>query len=247
MIVIVVSTYLGICLLLFFFQRSLLYHPTRVPKERQSTLRAFEVEGATLQVSVRPRSFDEAVLYFGGNGEDVSASLDRFAHGFPRHAIYMVHYRGYGGSSGSPSQDALFADGQAMFDQVHQEHEHVIVVGRSLGSGIAIHVASKKPVSRLILVTPYDSILNVAKGQFPVFPVGLMLHDKFESWREAPLVTAPTLVVIAELDEIIAPKRSQALMKHFSPGVAELVELKGVGHNSIATNPEYMRAVTKKD
>jgi pimeloyl-ACP methyl ester carboxylesterase len=110
---------------------------------------------------------------------------------FPDRAIYLLHYRGYGGSSGTPSEKALFADALTLFDEVRTKHSSVDVVGRSLGSGVAVYVASLRPVARLVLVTPFDSLEGLAALRFPYVPVKWLLRDKFESWRFAPQVTAP--------------------------------------------------------
>lgn len=84
-----------------------------------------------------------------------------------------------------PSEVALVADALALFDRVYAEHPHVVVGGRSLGSGVAVHVASLRPVARLVLVTPYDSLYGIAARQFPYVPVRWLLWDTFESWRYA--------------------------------------------------------------
>jgi pimeloyl-ACP methyl ester carboxylesterase len=185
------------------------------------------------------------LVYFGGNGEDVSANLDAFSRAFPQHAIYLLHYRGYGGSSGKPSEGDLQADAQALFDKVAAEHSEVAVIGRSLGSGIAVRLATQRPVARLVLVTPYDSIQELAAQQFPYFPVRWLLTDKFESWRHAPQVRAPTLLLAAEFDEVIPRASTQRLSESFAPGIATLVVLPGAGHNTIGNSPQYLDAVRR--
>ena len=74
------------------------------------------------------------------------------------------------------------------------------MAGRSLGSGVAVRLASQRPASRLILITPYDSLQDLATAQFPFVPVKWLLRDKFESWRYAARITVPTLIVAAEHD-----------------------------------------------
>jgi pimeloyl-ACP methyl ester carboxylesterase len=113
-------------------------------------------------------------------------------------------------------------------------------VGRSLGSGVAIRLASERPVSRLVLVTPYNSLQEIAAGQFRYFPVRWLLKDKFESWRYAPRITAPTLIVAAGNDEVIPRWSTDALFHHFAPGIAMMKTIAAVGHNSISGSPEYM-------
>jgi uncharacterized protein len=114
-----------------------------------------------------------------------------------------------------------------------------LFIGRSLGSGIAVHVASVRPAERLVLVTRYDSLQEIAANQFPFFPVRWLLLDKFESWRYAPHVTAPTLLIAAEHDEVIPRASTNLLYQRFRPGTATLTVVRGVGHNTISESAEY--------
>jgi uncharacterized protein len=122
---------------------------------------------------------------------------------------------------------------------VHAAHPNVVVIGRSLGTGVAIRLATQRPVARLVLVTPYDSIQDLAAAQFPFFPVRWLLTDKYESGRYAPLVTAPTTIVAAEHDEVIPRSSTDQLHARFSSGVAKFIVLPGTGHNTISDNPLY--------
>jgi pimeloyl-ACP methyl ester carboxylesterase len=232
--------YLAICGLIFFFQRSLIYFPQPGEGNAGATLIALPVASERVLVCVRPKEGRHALIYFGGNAEDVSLNMPALAAGFPDSAIFLLHYRGYGGSSGKPSQDALFADAMSLFDQVHTSHPDVDVVGRSLGSGIAVYVASCRPVARLVLVTPYDSLKELAARQFPYLPVSWLLLDTFESWRFAPRVTAPTLIIAADHDEVVPRASTELLRSRFKSGVASFVTLPGTGHNTISASPEYI-------
>jgi pimeloyl-ACP methyl ester carboxylesterase len=232
--------YLALCVGLALFQRSLIYFPQAGSdlQDPADTLR-LEVPGASLAVSVRPHDGPRALLYFGGNAEDVAQSLPAFSQEFPDRALYLMHYRGYGGSSGKPTEEALQSDAEALFDLVHKTHREIAVLGRSLGSGVAIRLASRRPVARLVLVTPYDSLEELAAGQFPYVPVSWILRDKFESWRYAPAIRVPTLILMAEQDEVIPPASTRRLAARFNPGVAYLKVIPGVGHNSISGSPRY--------
>lgn len=232
--------YLLICAGLYLFQRSLLYFPQPSRYQDAAHTLMLPVTGAMLQVTTEARAGAGAVLYFGGNAEDVSLNLTTFAQAFPDRAVYLMHYRGYGQSSGEPSEAALQQDALVLFDQVAQQHQDIAVIGRSLGSGVAIWLASQRPVSRLVLVTPYDSIEAVAAGQYPYVPVSWLLRDKYLSWRYAPAITAPTLLLVASDDRLIPPSHSQRLLQAFHPGVARLEELAGVNHTSISASPRYL-------
>jgi hypothetical protein len=116
-------------------------------------------------------------------------------------------------------------------------------MGRSLGSGVAVQLAAARPVERLVLVTPYDSLVNVAREYFRWLPVGLLMRDRYESARRASQVSAPVLVVIAGDDEIIPRKRSDAIAAAFAPGQARVVVVPGVGHNTLDLSPKYLMSV----
>ena len=234
---VVVLVYVAACAALFYFQRSLIYFPQTAARPGDSM--ALKVEGATLQVATRPHAGPDAVIYFGGNAEDVSATMPELMSAFPAQALFLMHYRGYGGSSGAPSEQALHRDALALFDKVHAQHPRVVVVGRSLGSGIAVRLATLRPVARLVLVTPYDSLQDLAASLYPMFPVRWLLADKFESKRYAPLVQVPTTIVAAERDEVIPRASTDQLHALFAGGVARMHVLPGVGHNTISAHPLY--------
>jgi len=243
-LVVAVFVYLGACAALFFFQRSLIYFPQPSSLGSSSQIQ-LPVDGAELRVSVRPHAGPHALIYFGGNAEDVSVSLPSLSTAFPEHAIFLMHYRGYGGSSGAPSEPALQEDALKLFDKIHADHPNVVVVGRSLGSGIAIRLATQRPVSRLVLVTPYDSLQDLAAAQFPFFPVRWLLSDKYDSGRYAPLVTAPTTLVAAEHDEVIPRWSTDQLHARFAQGVARFIVLPGTSHNTISMSSLYLDNIVR--
>jgi pimeloyl-ACP methyl ester carboxylesterase len=227
--------------MLFFFQRSLIYIPQPGSGNDGATTVTLQAATARVLVSTRPKEGKRALIYFGGNAEDVSFSMPSLSAGFPDSAIYLLHYRGYGGSSGRPSEEALFKDALTLFDEVHAMHPDVNLVGRSLGSGIAVYVASLRPVARLVLVTPFDSLQELAARQFPFVPVRWLLLDKFESWRFAPHVNARTLIIAAEHDEVVPRASTELLKSRFKSGLASFEVLAGTSHNTISSSPEYMQ------
>lgn len=230
-VLILAAVYAGLCAALYLLQRSLIYFPPR--RYAAVEVERLAVADATLAVAVRRAAGPGALIYFGGNAEDVAWSLPEIARAFPERALFLPYYRGYGESTGKPSEAALHADALALFDRVRAEHPDVIVVGRSLGSGVAVRLASRRPVRRLVLVTPFDSLLRIAQRQFSIFPVSWFLRDAYESWRWAPEVRAPTLLLAAENDAIVALAHVEALLASFRPGVATLERLAGADHDSI--------------
>jgi hypothetical protein len=232
--------YVGLCVALFLAQRSFIYYPQRkIPADNSPTL-TLNLDGERIQVSTRLEPGTNAVIYFGGNAEDVSRSLPTLAAAFPGRSLYALNYRGYGGSTGKPSEATLIADALALFDHVHADQPRIIVIGRSLGSGVAVHIASMRPADSLVLITPYDSLAALAAGQFPFFPVRRLLLDKFESRRYAPKITAPTRLIAAQDDDVIPFASTQSLFEHFPKTLATLTVIPGVGHNSISESPDYI-------
>lgn len=145
--------YVVLCGALFVLQRWLIYFPQPGLADRGVVKMTLENSGERLQVSIRPHKGRRALMYFGGNAEDVSLDMPSFASAFPNEAIYLLNYRGYGGSTGNPSERALFADGLALFDRVHADHPE----------------ASCEPAQKLFFIAA------VLRGQFSA---GLRTLDK---------------------------------------------------------------------
>ena len=237
----IAAVYVAVCIALFLLQRSMIYHPQPRTAPVGTPLLTLPVDGREVLATMREHEGLKALLYFGGNAEDVSANLPGMAAIFPDHALYLLHYPGYGGAPGRPSETALVADALALFDPVAARHPKVTVIGRSLGSGVAIQVASARPVERLVLVTPYDSLLEIATHRFPGIPIGWILRDKFESGRHAAKVTAPTLLIAAANDTVIPRASTDQLLGRFAGGIAMLGTLADADHNFADSNPEYVR------
>jgi uncharacterized protein len=233
-----------VCAVLFFTQRSLIYYPQPRSNRFASTLLTLQTETGTVHVSSRPSDGPNAVIYFGGNAEDVSADVPDLIETFPGDAIYALHYPGYGGSSGRPTERGILMDALALYDQVRGQHANIILIGRSLGTGVAVHVASLRPVVELVLVTPFDSLGDAAAANYPFLPVRWLLQDKFESWRYAPKVTAPTRIIVAGDDEVVPRASTERLRTRFKSGVVvSYTVIPRAGHNTISDNPEFWSLV----
>ncbi len=242
LLTIAIGVYAGLCLIFLVFQRSFIYMPRPATPGGADVL-TLGVPGATVLVSMRPHDGPQALVFFGGNAEDVAQTVPGLAEAFPDRAVYGMHYRGYGGSTGRPAEAALRADARALFELVSARHPDVIVVGRSLGSSLAIQLAAERPVSRLALITPFDSILSIAQRVAPFLPMRLLLRDTYESWRYAPRVTCPTLVIAASHDELVPLADTQRLVAGFAPGVATLRIVEGTDHNSVSGEAEFWEAL----
>ncbi|PIF48068.1 hypothetical protein CLU80_0297 [Pseudomonas sp. 29] len=241
LVALIVAVYLVLCAALFFFQRSLIYFPQPNAVSGSDSHLILSMPDARVSVITRERVGPRALIYFGGNAEDVSRNLPEFAEAFPDYAVYLLNYRGFGGSGGSPSEAAIAEDALALFDQVYASHPQVAVVGRSLGSGVAVRLASQRPVQQLILVTPYNSLEEIAARQYPWVPVQWLLKDRFESGKYAAHIRVPTLLLAASDDEVIPRASTQRLLENFPQGVAVLRVVPDSGHNSISDRAQYLQ------
>ncbi len=231
---------------LIFFPQS--YAPTRHLPAGVENLE-IELDGVRLAGYLKRAGpgAGRLIVYFGGNAEEVSGNLSDIAR-LPGVHWALFNYRGYGNSTGKPSQDALFADAVAIVDELTRRLnvpvENVILLGRSLGSGVAVHVASKRRTAGLILATPYDSVTNVAKSAYPIFPIALLLRHPFDSLSLAKKLGTPALFLVAESDNVIPRKHSKNLFDHWL-GEKEWVVIPGAGHNDISNSDAYWEAIRR--
>ncbi len=225
-------------IILYIFQRNLIYFPTTfIPHEFNTE--TFMIEDEKINVISLNKNKQNAILYFGGNAEAVIYNAAAFIQTFPEHTIYLVNYRGYGGSTGSPSEQALFNDAQFIYDELIKKHDSISVIGRSLGSGIATYLASKRQIKKLILITPFDSIQKVAQGRFPIYPMRFLLKDKYNSISQIKNIKAKTLILLAQHDEIIPLKNSQTLINEFPKEQVLVKTILNSGHNDLSQDQKY--------
>ena len=223
---------------LFFYQRKLIYFPTGKIRHSYELLK-LENGKETLEVIVLNPGKNKALLYFGGNAEAVVHNAVDFLTAFPLHTVYLFNYRGYGGSSGQPTEEGIYSDALSLFDKVQEKQAKISVMGRSLGSGAATYLASKRPVEKMVLVSPYDSIKSVAQNKFPIYPMFLLLKDKYDSIGRVKEIQAKTIILIAENDEVIPKKHSLRLISEFPPEQITVKTISDTGHNDISNKMEY--------
>lgn len=236
------SAYVLASVWLYRSQRRMLYFPQPLLSRPRAESFAIESHGVRRHGWIINPGREQALLYFGGNRESVEQNDELFARALPRASIYLIPYRGFSGNPGSPSEQALFADALADYDYVAARHPVVDVMGRSLGSGVAVYVAVNRPVSRLVLTTPYDSIQSLAQQKYPLFPMRLILEDKFDSSQRVPSLSAKTLVLVADHDLVVPRASTDRLISKFRvPPRVEVVAQSD--HSSIIHKPEYARAI----
>jgi pimeloyl-ACP methyl ester carboxylesterase len=232
------SLYFLAAVLVFIFQRDFMYFPSAETKHKFE-VRHFSIDEETLNIIVLNKGKENAILYFGGNGESVEGNAASFSQIFSNHTVYLVNYRGYGGSTGVPTEEYLYADAEYLYDLISAQHHEISVIGRSLGSGVATFLASTRAIAKMVLITPYDSIQNIAQVQYPIFPIALLLKDKYDSASRVKDIISNTLIILAEHDVIIPAESSNKLIKKF-PSLQVTVEIiEGTGHNNLSRKNKY--------
>src|SRR5262249_19315765 len=153
-------------------------------------------------------------LYFGGNAEEVSWLVET-APPLGAWALLLVNYRGYGRSEGRPGERALFADALLLHDWARGRPEvdrsRIAAMGRSLGPGVAVHLAAERALAGVVLVSPFDSLTAVAQRHYPWLPVRWLLRHPFDSLARAPSIQTPLLCLTAGRDTIVPPAHSARL------------------------------------
>jgi len=195
----------------------------------------------------KPGVLSPAIIYYGGRSEEVSW-LKGAASWFPSHVIVALNYRGYGESDGDPTEKALFTDGLDQFDwlieQAGVDPKAVTLIGRSLGTGVASYVAAQRPAEKVVLITPYDSILSVARRRFWFTPLSLILRHKFDSVAYAKGARQPCLVLLAEHDDVVPAEHSHKLLEAWQ-GDTKLVSIPGSDHNDIPYLPATLAVIAE--
>jgi fermentation-respiration switch protein FrsA (DUF1100 family) len=236
--------YLTVALTAFFWQRKLIYFPDAAyvtPAEEDlddvQEVKLATPDGETLiawQVPAQPGK--PTILYFHGNGGHLAMRgprIQRFASvGL---GVFMPAYRGYSGSTGSPSESAIVADAQLAYDHLRRSGlaaRDILIYGESLGSGVATQVAASREAGALILDAPFTSVPDVGKLIYPYLPVEHFTIDRYESKRHISQVKAPILILHGTDDTVIPIEMGRALY-HLAPEPKEMIELKGAGHSDI--------------
>jgi uncharacterized protein len=242
----------GVPALAWLFQDRLIFFPQPLGSIRHLPTRAvpFEVlaaDGTHLRGWIVPGAAAPApaVIYFGGNAEEVSWTLADAR--WPREwAIVGLNYRGYGASDGKPGQAAIEADALAIYDAIagrgDVDPRRIVVFGRSLGTAVAAHVAARRAVAGAVLASPYDSMTALGRLHYPWLPVSLLLRHPFDAAADAKNARMPMLAIVAEADTIVPPERSRALFEAWA-GQKTWLSIRGADHNSLGATADFWQGV----
>jgi uncharacterized protein len=185
------------------------------------------------------------VIVYGGVGQEVSEFVSR-AHASAQWGWLMINYRGFGLSEGSPSERTVLGDAKRIYDWAAARDDidthNIVVLGRSLGSYVAIAVAAARKVRAAILATPWDSAAALGEEHFYGIPLGWLMQSRYNPALIAPGVSAPALFVLAEKDDITPVKNGLALARRWG-GFAKTVLLAGAGHQGLEEREEFWSAI----
>lgn len=188
-------------------------------------------EGIDLNGASTNKTSDTVLLYFGGNNENVKRFV-KYAQTLKDVDIAALNYRGFAKSEGIPNQTKLFSDSLEIYDRFKSKYKNIIIVGRSLGCSVATHLSSKRESKGLILITPTDSLLEIAKNRYPIFPIELLLKNTFDSLPHTKYIDSPTTILMVKNDTIIPNKNTLALKKNIK-NLILFESLENSGHNQI--------------
>jgi len=237
------SGYFLFVTLLYVAQRSMLYHPVaahilpaqaNLPQAQEVVLATSDGE-KVIAWHVPPRGDKPVVIYFPGNGEHIAWRVERdralIADGI---GVIALSYRGYGGSTGTPTEAGLHRDAEAAyaFAAARYRPDRIVLWGQSLGTGVAVKLAAEKPIGKLILEAPYSSAADVAAELFPYAPVRWLMKDQFHSDQWIGAVKAPILVMHGARDDVIPIRFGERLFA-LAPQPKRFIRYDAGGHNDL--------------
>ena len=175
------------------------------------------------------------VLYFGGNANNVFEFLDNIAPNLKRYNFISFNYPGYSNSECTPSEEGILKAAVEIYDKYKPD----IIMGRSLGSAVAAYTAFKKNPEGVLLVTPFDSIAEIAKDKYPFLPVGILLKHKFEEYKWIGKYKGKVNVLLVEKDDIIPEKSIEKLLKSI-PDLQKTVKI-NTSHSDVYKHKEIFK------
>ncbi len=246
------ALYAAAVAIMYFAQRSFLYFPDRervtpasagLPSVKEILIAAPDGETVIAWYGKAAQG-KPTLLYFHGNGGSLAVRSERIRRYLDAGiGVFMMSYRGYSGSTGSPTEESNVADAKRAYEALRAEGagaEEIILYGESLGSGVAAQVAAEKPVRGVILDSPFTSIVDRAAQLYPWLPVRLLLEDRYDTRRYLGRMRAPLLVLHGERDTIVPVEMGREAFTLASEP-KELAIFPEAGHNDLYLNGAFER------
>lgn len=252
LILIIIITVVSI--ILYFFQERFLFHPEKLPADFQFQYENQEVDEYNLDLPdgtiinglhFKVKKPKGLVYYLKGNSKSIKG-WGKFAVDFTIHNydVIMIDYRGFGKSTGKLSQESMKYDALYIYDRLKEKvkEEHIIVYGRSLGTGLATKVASMNKPKALVLACPYFSISKNVKRYLPLIPLGLVMRYQMPTYKWIKYVDCPINILHGTNDKVIRFASSLRLSK-LKPDTTKLFPIIGGGHKDLHNFESYHRAL----
>jgi fermentation-respiration switch protein FrsA (DUF1100 family) len=207
--------YFLLLVFLYFYQRSLLYHPNEnnysgdkisvdIEKVKIQTSDNIELLGWYHEKNLKDY---KTLVYFHGNAGSLENRIHKLNHFQDMNINFLIiAWRGFNGNKGKPSERGLYVDGKSAIDWLKKkgvDEKNLILYGESLGTGVATHLAQNKNYAGVILETPFTSMIDAAKNFYPYIPINLLLKDKFENFKKVKNINIPILIMHGEVDQIV--------------------------------------------
>jgi pimeloyl-ACP methyl ester carboxylesterase len=245
--------YLAVCSLMYFFQESFMFFPEKLPQDHVFAFRGplnweevwIENQGTKINgLLFRANSSKGVVLYFHGNAGSLQGwgyiAQDFLPLGWD---VLIIDYRSYGKSEGNHSYQAFLDDAEKAYEYLlpYYHEENIFVYGRSIGSGIAAHVAAINQPAALILETPYTSMIDLSRQHYGWLPVGWLHRYPFSVVEQLPHISCPVSIIHGTNDKVIPVSHSRALFEEYPRQITRYEEIKGGDHNNLAQYPQFQR------
>ncbi len=245
-IIAVVIVYMFTTGFLYSQQRNMIYHPVET---RPDASKIVSFNGEVVQVETEdgidiegwflPNSDKDKpiILFFHGNAGNIEHRLFKVFNFLQNgYGVLLAEYRGYGGNPGDPMEQGFYYDARAYLKWLVESKEvssdNIIIYGESIGTGVAVQIASENKFKAVVLEAPYSSIVDVAAGVYPIIPVNLLVKDQFRSAEKISSIDAPLLIVHGTKDRVIPIKLSKKLYDE-ALDPKSFVEIKKAGHNDL--------------
>jgi fermentation-respiration switch protein FrsA (DUF1100 family) len=248
---ILLGAYSLVIVLLYVFQSRLIFYPGKLspdfkfaPESHGEEVFVDTSDGERINALFFPNTGKGVILYFHGNAGDLGG-WQFVAQDFSatEYNFMIIDYRGYGKSSGEPSEHGFYVDAEAAYDYLIKkgfDSRDILIYGRSVGSGVAVDLAAKKPCQGLILESAYSSMGRLANEKFPFFFPSLFLRYRFDNLQKINRVKSPVIFLHGSRDTLIPPAHSHRLFEKFA-GKKQLIMVNRGGHNDLNVFDEYAR------
>ncbi len=216
------------------------HREVNIPVNREENLNIVQFPADTSQGPCRG-----IVLYFHGNRKNITWYA-KYAPAFTRHGyeVWMADYPGFGKTTGTLTEAKLYADAGLVYQLARTRFgaDSILLYGKSMGTGIAAELASRKPAAALVLETPYYSLRSLAQRYFFFYPLKKMLHYEIPTYDFLPKVAAPILI-LQGTDDGVVPYSNAAKLKPLLKSGDRFISIEGGSHNDLSSYPAYRTAL----